>query len=99
MRIFLVATMAALQLATCIGVHAHGDDKPKRGGTMGRGDDSVSIEASPDSSNPPVDRPIDTPDQVELRRRLAVLQFGAAELADAALRSALIEPPKRSITS
>jgi hypothetical protein len=32
------------QLATCIGVDAHGDDKPKRGGTMGRGDDSVSIE-------------------------------------------------------
>ncbi len=44
MRIFLAAMIAALQLATCIGVHAHGDDKPKRGGTMGRGDDSVSIE-------------------------------------------------------
>ena len=44
MRIFLAAMMAAIQLATCIGVHAHGDDKPKRGGTMGRGDDSVSIE-------------------------------------------------------
>jgi hypothetical protein len=43
-QIFLAAMMVALQLATCIGVHAHGDDKPKRGGTMGRGDDSVSIE-------------------------------------------------------
>jgi hypothetical protein len=40
----LAAMMAAFQLATCTGVHAHGDDKPKRGGTMGRGDDSVSIE-------------------------------------------------------
>ena len=44
MRTFLAAVMAAFQLATCTGVHAHGDDKPKRGGTMGRGDDSVSIE-------------------------------------------------------
>jgi hypothetical protein len=43
-RILLVALMAGFQLATCTGVHAHGDDKPKRGGTMGRGDDSVSIE-------------------------------------------------------
>ena len=44
MRIFLAAMMAVFQLVTCIDVHAHGDDKPKRGGTMGRGDDSVSIE-------------------------------------------------------
>ena len=44
MRTFLAAMMATFQLATCTGVHAHGDDKPKRGGTMGRGDDSVSIE-------------------------------------------------------
>ena len=44
MRTLLAAMMAAFQLATCTGVHAHGDDKPKRGGTMGRGDDSVSIE-------------------------------------------------------
>jgi hypothetical protein len=43
-RTFLVAMMAAIQLSTCAGAHAHGDDKPKRGGTMGRGDDSVSIE-------------------------------------------------------
>ena len=43
-RIFLAAMMAAFQLVICTGVHAHGDDKPKRGGTMGRGDDSVSIE-------------------------------------------------------
>src|SRR5262245_19531054 len=43
-RIFLAALVAALQLAICVGAHAHGDDKPKRGGTMGRGDDSVSIE-------------------------------------------------------
>ena len=43
-RTLLAAMMAAFQLATCTGVHAHGDDKPKRGGTMGRGDDSVSIE-------------------------------------------------------
>ena len=44
MRIFLAVMIAALQLATCGGAHAHGDDKPKRGGTMARGDDSVSIE-------------------------------------------------------
>ena len=43
-RIFLAAMMAAFQLAPCVGVHAHGDDKPKLGGIMGRGDDSVSIE-------------------------------------------------------
>jgi hypothetical protein len=44
MRGLLAATMVALQLATGISAHAHGDDKPKRGGTMGRGDDTVSIE-------------------------------------------------------
>ena len=44
MRIFLAAMIAAFQLSTCISAHAHGDDKPKRGGTMGRGDDAVSIE-------------------------------------------------------
>lgn len=44
MRTFLAAVVAALQLATGISVDAHGDDKPRRGGIMGRGDDSVSIE-------------------------------------------------------
>jgi hypothetical protein len=43
-RIFLAAMTAAFQLASCVGVHAHGDDKPKLGGIMGRGDESVSIE-------------------------------------------------------
>jgi hypothetical protein len=43
-RIFLAAMIAAFQLASYIGAHAHGDDKPKREGTMGRGDDAVSIE-------------------------------------------------------
>jgi hypothetical protein len=40
----LGAVIVALLLAVCDAAHAHGDDKPKRGGTMGRGDDSVSIE-------------------------------------------------------
>lgn len=44
MRILLAATIVALQLAVCAAAHAHGDDKPKRGGTMGRGDEAVSIE-------------------------------------------------------
>ena len=41
----LLAVLASvLQLATLASAYAHGDDKPKRGGIMGRGDDSVSIE-------------------------------------------------------
>lgn len=44
MRIFLAAMIAVFQFAACASAYAHGDDKPKRGGIMGRGDDSVSIE-------------------------------------------------------
>ena len=39
-----MAMVAVVQLAASAAAHAHGDDKPKRGGIMGRGDGAVSIE-------------------------------------------------------
>ena len=44
MLVLVAAMIAAFHLGTCGSAYAHGDDKPARGGTMGRGDDSVSIE-------------------------------------------------------
>jgi hypothetical protein len=43
-KTFIVVLASALYLATTGTVQAHGDDKPKHGGVMGRGDDSASVE-------------------------------------------------------
>jgi hypothetical protein len=43
-RTFIVLVASFLYLAISGAAHAHGDDKPKQGGIMGRGDDSVSVE-------------------------------------------------------
>jgi hypothetical protein len=43
-KTLLVVLASVFQLATMANAYAHGDDKPKHGGIMGRGDEEVSIE-------------------------------------------------------
>jgi hypothetical protein len=44
MKGFALMVAALFQLAALGNAYAHGDDKPKHGGIMGRGDDTVTVE-------------------------------------------------------
>jgi len=44
LKVALAAIALVLQMLAVCNAHAHGDHKPKHGGIMGRGDDTISVE-------------------------------------------------------
>ena len=44
MKVALAAIALVLQMLAFCNAYAHGDHKPKHGGIMGRGDDTISVE-------------------------------------------------------